>query len=938
MTEATKERLKDPDVYEFYRKIRAQTTVLSDEQILAVYDKKQSLSFFSSTTVADLVQEQIDLARTSGGEKDVAANEQDIVPLLADTKTIERLGVPSAPTGSTADTKTDEEKAADERLEAQCMLIDYLPQLASQNYSWRGNPKNSGVEKNQANGGGGYSNPFMTGMWGDGEQFSSNVHGSQLKSKFLDFTTPQLSSLVPLIKFYKIQQTSQGQTKDYVIPFSTHAGWIGDKSVSINEKSWKLDSTLNYKTTEIDVNTPINVGIKSFNWEFQGTNPVSTKADIKAELTISAKSLVDLISPFNIPATDGSEQHLFKYVDMILRSGKKFNEGKQYNPDYYRIKAEIGWKTGNTDLFTTDELRCLDANTSILILTLIDHEFVFDEDGSVQLKMSYRAYFESLFAQDDADFLRSVQDATDVAQLRQKMQDLKKELQPEDDEAQPDTSKQKQYDELGKQYDQMIDDLNKRSFQRIIDSLSSLNAIYYAQVDVALYNTSKQNKEETIQGLILNPPTTEASTNTANKIKEAVTTNLDSKGNPNINKLVPVQQGGKRNLSFFYLGDLIYIALYEVNQKTGFNVSLPYFLFGSALYKKSNDSSVLEYVNILDIPVSIEWFSEWFTSTIIAQDKETYQILYFIRDLCSKLVTNLMSSACDKTGSLKYRNRLNTANFVLKKEDNKNVVVTTRAVGWNAQGFRDDLDVNPTLSNLIQQYTPLISEQTPYSQLQEYVAIYCQDRISPKKVDFCQDMERGIYHFYFGKDRGLVKTIKFNRTQVVGLRELNYARESNGLGLEQLMTPYEVEITMVGNNLMYNGMMVMIDPSGFGRRIGQTDDPQSISYQLKLGGYHMVHNVKNSLTTDGFVTTVKARWIGSGRSGPIGVSDGEDTGTIYGATQPLTRSDNPPIVPPQNTSSNLATVTDTANNTSYTPSTDEAVENVYINTASSRRR
>ena len=442
MTEATKERLKDPDVYEFYRKIRAQTTVLSDEQILAVYDKKQSLSFFSSTTVADLVQEQIDLARTSGGEKDVAANEQDIVPLLADTKTIERLGVPSAPTGSTADTKTDEEKAADERLEAQCMLIDYLPQLASQNYSWRGNPKNSGVEKNQANGGGGYSNPFMTGMWGDGEQFSSNVHGSQLKSKFLDFTTPQLSSLVPLIKFYKIQQTSQGQTKDYVIPFSTHAGWIGDKSVSINEKSWKLDSTLNYKTTEIDVNTPINVGIKSFNWEFQGTNPVSTKADIKAELTISAKSLVDLISPFNIPATDGSEQHLFKYVDMILRSGKKFNEGKQYNPDYYRIKAEIGWKTGNTDLFTTDELRCLDANTSILILTLIDHEFVFDEDGSVQLKMSYRAYFESLFAQDDADFLRSVQDATDVAQLRQKMQDLKKELQPEDDEAQPDTSKQ----------------------------------------------------------------------------------------------------------------------------------------------------------------------------------------------------------------------------------------------------------------------------------------------------------------------------------------------------------------------------------------------------------------------------------------------------------------------------------------------------------------
>ena len=286
---------------------------------------------------------------------------------------------------------------------------------------------------------------------------------------------------------------------------------------------------------------------------------------------------------------------------------------------------------------------------------------------------------------------------------------------------------------------------------------------------------------------------------------------------------------------------------------------------------------------MLDIPISVEWFSEWFTSTIIAQDKETYQLLYFIRELCSKLITGLLSSYCDKSGSLKYRNRLNTANFVLSKQ----------IIDYKIK-IDEDIAVNPTLSKLINDNYPIMSEETPIANLQEYVAVYCQDKMSPPSIDFCKDQEKGIYHFYFGRDRGLVKDIKFTRSQVVGLRETNYARESDGIGLEQLMLPYDVDITMVGNNLMYNGMMIMIDPSGFGRRIGQPDDPDSISFKLKLGGYHLVYSVSNSLSLDGFVTTIKARWIGSGRANPLDKSKDKDTGVIYSAAAPISRSSLPP--------------------------------------------
>jgi hypothetical protein len=89
-------------------------------------------------------------------------------------------------------------------------------------------------------------------------------------------------------------------------------------------------------------------------------------------------------------------------------------------------------------------------------------------------------------------------------------------------------------------------------------------------------------------------------------------------------------------------------------------------------------------------------------------------------------------------------------------------------------------------------------------------------------------------------------------------------------------------------------MMIMIDPSGFGRRIGQPDDPDSISFKLKLGGYHLVYSVSNSLSLDGFVTTIKARWIGSGRANPLDKNKDKETGVIYSAAAPISRSSLPP--------------------------------------------
>jgi len=800
--------------------------------------------------------------------------------------------------------RTQEEIAADERLEAQCALIDFLPQIAAQNYAWRTDLANEGTELNRATGGGGKSNPYMFGMWGDGDTFSSYVNGSKLKAKFLDFTTAQLSSLVPILKFYKVNTNENGKTTDYLIPFPTHAGWTGGRSSQGNVV--KNDKTKGFNViikdseyhkmdaNKIDANIISNVGIKSFDWKYQGTNPVSTKIDIKADLVLFAKNLSDILEPFVVYSIDGDKSK-FRYVDFILRSGTIFKENKQYNPDYYRIKVQIGWGSENKELFTDEERKSLYANTSTLFLTLTDHSFAFDQDGSFSLSMNYRAYFESLFASDDADFLRSADQQAKLDGEKEKMSTLKETINSEaaDEDGTPDsgdsTAAQKELDTLTKAYAEEIDILNKVAFERIIDSLSALNAIYYAQIDTALYPSYKasigtaQIERFDINKVFIFNPASLSDISTA--AKKAMATDLSAEGNPNLNNFIPKEVDGKKTLSFFYLGDLLYVALYEAYLKLD-TAKKPIFVFGSALYKDPQNTSKLKYVNILDIPVSVEWFTEWFTSTIVAQDKTTYPILYFIRDLCSKLITNIMSKSCDKSGDLKMRNRFNTLNFVLKDQ--------SRIDFYNKKNsLQQDIAVTE-LQTIVNNNYLTINEPVDTSKTQEYVAIYCQDRTTPQKVDFCTDLEQGRYHFYFGRDRGLVKKINFTREQTTGLRELNYVRDSTGIGLEQLMLPYNVEITMVGNNLMYNGMMIYIDPSGFGRKIGQTDDPESVSYKLKLGGYHIIYGVQNHLGVDGYETKIQAKWVGSGRSSSVTPTAGVDTGTVYGLGEPLIRADTPP--------------------------------------------
>ena len=133
------------------------------------------------------------------------------------------------------------------------------------------------------------------------------------------------------------------------------------------------------------------------------------------------------------------------------------------------------------------------------------------------------------------------------------------------------------------------------------------------------------------------------------------------------------------------------------------------------------------------------------------------------------------------------------------------------------------------------------------------------------------DKSKGIHHLAYGRDRGLLKSAQFQRTDQEFLPEARYASEG-GMVLNQLANVYDATFTLVGNAIFSPGMYVYFDPSllGAGHSWQRAEDSsgnitkQSFANIMGIGGYHLITEIDNSIDDKGFSTTLKARWVTGG--------------------------------------------------------------------------
>jgi len=134
-------------------------------------------------------------------------------------------------------------------------------------------------------------------------------------------------------------------------------------------------------------------------------------------------------------------------------------------------------------------------------------------------------------------------------------------------------------------------------------------------------------------------------------------------------------------------------------------------------------------------------------------------------------------------------------------------------------------------------------------------------------VDPSDDKARGIPHYTFGMDRGLLKTVKFAKTDQEYLPEAKYEQEGSS-AINQLAAVYDVTFEMLGTARFQPGQYIYFNPITIGVgepwQTGTKADERSMANLMGLGGYHLVVEVACSIKRGGYNTTLKTRWTTSG--------------------------------------------------------------------------
>jgi hypothetical protein len=269
-------------------------------------------------------------------------------------------------------------------------------------------------------------------------------------------------------------------------------------------------------------------------------------------------------------------------------------------------------------------------------------------------------------------------------------------------------------------------------------------------------------------------------------------------------------------------------------------------------------------VNLADVPVSLKSFEFWFNKNVTKRKVNSWPLRSFLKSAASELVLNALGehSAGDKAISRNTGVGIHT--FMARPVRGGRHPIKNSRVKWPVKKL-----------NLID------GEKDNISDAKHYILLYGTteppQRITPTTPkQIAKDIDEGIYHFTVGSDRGILKTVNFQKTDVPGLREARFTTQDAEEG--QLRDKYNATLELIGSSFLFRpGQKVYINPTLTG--LGSMNSKKSTARMLGLGGYYDVITVSSTFDRDrGYTTTLNCVWssygeirLGRGGSGRGGI-------------------------------------------------------------------
>jgi hypothetical protein len=737
---------------------------------------------------------------------------------------------------------------------------------------------------------------------GRSESGVSQLMYNKNQQALLDLTPAEISSLVPMIRIFK-KGTSGGTDYEQELPFENNViNSIG------NEKAKELNGNMIVE----NYNKGNSVGIRSFEWDYQGTNPANDTKDITMTLTLYFQSFSDILRVRDLGSPVGDGPGTFSYADLITRPKRlqdasgDHRANSHWDPEYYRIKFLVGHAysdpvRGSGDIIPKEKRFAIDTTVLPLIATLIDHRFDIQEDGSVNLIITYRGYLEAIAFSQGANIFSDA----DLEKTFQEARDLYNSIMKECSDGRGEVLKAN----LTQQLDWFGKELQQEVFSSIISKLRKDNKIF----SINPYVKDLISRKIISNQLDLWPPLENAPVKDISEIIKASGAAVTKCTEADKTKCVediftkfinPPQiiADGRRVVPFFYVGDLIKTVksvvegTYGVKQKGGGTsaerafINTRLILTDIRMTQNPNQPDKSIEVNLTDIPISVETFSVWFVKYITKYQGNRqfpeYSFGLFLSDFL-KTVLSKFKSFADESGT---SHSLTDASSIQRTqlyapEDTVGDCALKNCAGKTNRGkpltyglfspkgkckaiTRVSRAANPPEEEgTVQMYASKAAENwINYFIFYPNIAGVKDGTVSfPNPTQ--ENLQMGYYQFNFGVNSGMVKKITFEKDDQPYVREARFfASETNYKTnrILQLREPYKITIDTFGLPTIFPGAICYIDSRTIDMALGKISDPTSLAYMLGFGGYHMITHVKNSIRSGQFSTTLTAKWTSHG--------------------------------------------------------------------------
>jgi hypothetical protein len=275
------------------------------------------------------------------------------------------------------------------------------------------------------------------------------------------------------------------------------------------------------------------------------------------------------------------------------------------------------------------------------------------------------------------------------------------------------------------------------------------------------------------------------------------------------------------------------------------------------------------YVNFADIPVSVKYMSGWLTNKLLKKDQAVYPLVQFMKDLFNDLIKKYLNKSDCYPFSIKQKVRLFQSvitSYPKKKPDEITAIISAKSLPGNRLNILNFGKDDFPLFNISGQSE--FNRPNPGFELEMNYFVFYAGRTQPMDLMNgirSKDEDRGIFHYVLGKDRGILKTIRLNKTNSPGLKEVRFEQEGYD-GLRQLREIYDVDIDSYANVRAFPGNYIFVDPRGFDPSLaGFSKDGFDLT-DLGVGGYFMIVRSEHEFGPGLANTKLTAVWVAAATS------------------------------------------------------------------------